>query len=213
MAIRGSVFAGLAGNTTTSVTMPEAGLTIVGFQIGTTPYIQIPIDSGRNAVLMVPGGPNRSMPYLFKVHFKLDSSTISIFNGYSAQTGIVIFYGDGPLPGSRPLEDYAGVVASASFSSTGATSDTVDVEFPSGDLRLSGLSASFSGSEQWVSVQWNTSSGKMFGSYFFNNASLSADNYYIVPIDFSTAATLPITVSVSSAVSDTVYIAFYYRMK
>ena len=207
MGIQGSVVVSLSAGSNT-VTLPEAGLTIVGLLTNVI-YITIPIDSSRIAVF--PTMPHNSdigsaTALMRRVTWKVNGTSLNVT---SVGSGTAVFYYGSPLPNSKKLTDFAGIYGSVSLSA--ATTGTITMTFPSGNLNLTGMSGAFSSSEGYVEYQWNTSSGQEFTAFVVDNPVIDESGRDILPMELKVSQTVTVNVTSGASVTDTVYCFMFYQ--
>ena len=208
MGIQGSVVATLAGGANT-VNLPESGLTIVGLLTNMV-YISIPIDSSRNAIFpTMPKNANTgtATALMRRVTWKVNGNSLNVTA--SSGGGIAIFYYGTPLPNSKKLTDFAGIVGSVALSA--ATAGNISMAFPSGNLKLTGFSGAYASTEGYVQYSWNTSSGQAFTAFVVDNPVIDESARDILPMDLSVAQTVTVAVLAGTAVTDTVYAFMFYQ--
>ena len=185
-----------------SATLPQAGLTIVGISFeGSQPYITIPIDPSRNAV--IPNNFQSAVRTVFrKVNWVVNGTLLNYSQPVATATTVTFYYGT-PLNNSKPLAAYAGVVGQVTLSS-GAGS--VVLQFPSGGLLLTGLDGIDETADDAFQESFATSSGQsLFADFGVGRMTDMAD---VLPLALTTSQTL--TVSVTGTGTDVIdVIAFY----
>lgn len=210
--IKGTVTAAASA---TSVTLPSEGLTIVavGVQdIDTDGYVSIPLDATRNALLpfresagqneggtaSVAIGPSNNM---WKVHFTTKGITLN-FTTAGLTNGTILFHYGSPMPGSLPLAAFKAIAVSFT---TGAT---LSFTFPSGNIRLTGITNISDNDEQTglnVTDEFNTGTGTTIELTWGRAAPLE-----IYPIDVVAAQTLTVTQTYDGTNVGTGYCIIYY---
>jgi len=204
--------------TAETATFPQAGLTIVKVLTNGV-YLSIPIDSSRNAILPAAGGnPTYAATNAAQISgtgrdvtWKLNGTVLN-YSIYSlTTTPTTVFYYGTPIPGDKPLANYAGVATTVTLSS-GAGTGTLT--FPGGGLTMTGISATMglvSGDGSGViEISFATSAGQTFNA-FIPGALLTQNtsNTDILPVSFPVAQTLAITLALGTTADKIVVYAFY----
>lgn len=206
MAITGSVQVTLASGLN-EVTLPTAGLTIVGVEHG-APWIQVPIDPSHFGVLVNTGYVgatpiSTATNPVRRVHFKVDGTNLNVV---SPGSFIATFYYGTPLPNSKPLTAFKGIVTQVTLS---GGAGTAAVTFPQGELAFTGIAAS---DETTASVDiflsFATSPGQTF-TYAQKYNSVSPSDQDILMLDLKVAQTLNITIAGHS--SDVIDVYTFYQ--
>lgn len=177
-------------------------MTIVGM-IFDGPYIQIPIDSSRNALIpnTMNGDTTGNVFPLRRVHWTVNGQVLNFTTVTGTNT--VIFYYGSPYSDSTPLLQMAAVVASATLSSGAGT---VTLNFPSGNLKFTGITTLDNTGAHTVELTWSTSTGQSMDLLFLTP---TLKNYRdIVGLDLVTSTNLTITIAGTG--SDVVYVLGYY---
>ena len=202
MAIEGSIIVNLsAGNN--SVDLPDSGLTIVGL-LHQGPYISIPIDTSRNAIFPTMNTSNTATSLLRKVSFKVNGNALNV---YSPVAALAVFYYGTPLPNSKKLEDYAGVVTPIALSA--ATSGSGTINLPGGKMAITGLTATYSSTEGYVQVSFSTGTGQQFNAFVVSNEVTDFND--IIPLQLIGAQSFTVAITSGAPVTDTVYVYVFYK--
>jgi hypothetical protein len=196
MAIEGSVLLNVTTAGENTITLPNSSLQIVGI-FHNFNYLKIRLSPGTDAIL-----PNLGTGYrrVLPVHFTPGTNQVFINSGSS--TGYVVLYYGTPLPGSKPLSAYSGVVVTATTTASGT--GTLTPTFPKGTGKLTGFTNYCTAS--YVETSFNIATGKTL--YFFdtNNERLENDN--ITPLNVSLADNFTLNYTAGGALS--FYAIFYY---
>ena len=150
--VEGSITIAISGPGSYSVNMPKMGLDVIGFSVSGfnssgpafngPPIVGIYLDASNIAYFPVIGNFFTLRKYT-PVHVKVSGSVLNISipyaNGNYALGGLTIFYGK-PDGSELEIEDLKGVVFSVVNSSTTANaSGTININFPSGKVKIKGL--------------------------------------------------------------------------
>lgn len=221
MAIEGSVQASLTATGDQTITLPSSDLTIVGLSCSAG-VLTLPIDTSRTAVFL--GGDNVPVPYFTEVAFTPKSNQLKFT--VSVVPCIVTFYYGKPLPGSKTLEDYAGVYTTSVVTITTTTPNgvvngpQVTLALPSGKYKAKGIIAFNSsgdvggGSFPSVGVSFQTSVGKQLAIDF--GTQQTQFKHGAAPLNVELPDTLTMSTYVfqyaeeTSDANVTIYIVLYY---
>jgi len=183
-----------------SVSFPAAGLQIIGIRVFSSvgAYLSTPIDATRNAIFPV----KTSSETFYPVNFTLKGQTLNYtLNGIVYAT---FYYGTGnPFGAPRPLEAYAGAVATWSPSAAGST--TLTLNFPSA-VKLTGIFTATN--VGLISYSFSTKPGFVYADQIYSeDAGIRTD---IVPLaDIPAATSVPISATASGA--GTFIVVMYYK--
>ena len=191
-----------------SVQIPETGAQVVA--LFCSGPVTIPISASKYAVFNLNGGGSApiSIPFSALVHFRTDGQTITYTN-VTVGNGSVVFYFGTPfsysgIP-SLPLTAFAGILDNLR-SYTASVAQTVTFTFPSGNLKITGISFVL-GAATLVTFSLTTSTGKTINLFY--NANMLGGQMAIIPLtEIESANTL--SVSITSSVTTTVSTAMYY---
>lgn len=138
-----------------TIQLSRSGLTVIGVTVSNN-AISIPIDSGRNAVIVGGGSSFNFIP----LTFKLNTNEMN-YTGISGGGLLIVYYGI-PDADEPTLDEYAGVYQNFTDIVVGTatgyqTAQTLTVDFPSGKyvmkaILLSGSNASNGGPGQWTAA-------------------------------------------------------------
>ena len=197
MAIEGSVLTNPSAAGSFTVTLPASNLQIVGI-FHNLPYLQIDVSVGTKAIL-----PNLGTGYrrVIPINFTPGTNTL---NMYAPAAGFVVVYYGTPLPGSRPLTAYLGIVVTAS--PTAAGTGSVTPSFPKGTGRLVGYSNYVTAS--YVEIAFNIATGKSI-TFFDTNAEALDGVGGVTPLNMALADTFTVTYTAGAALK--FYAFFYYQ--
>lgn len=193
MPITGSV-SQTASSGSNTITLPSSNLTVVGVYAGTY-YISIVYNSGENAIIPI----NSYSKNIQKVHFTPGTNSIT----YSVPTGCtVVFYYGSPLPGSKPLKDFLGVVEGATTTASGT--GTLSFSFPKPTGKLTGEAATISASTTSFTFNTGTGTSLTFQEFATELTGIDAIN----GVDQTLSNT--VSVSYTAGAAQTFYLILYY---
>ena len=207
--ITGSVVATWSSAGAQKVTLPNSGMTIVAIN-DTGTWLSIPLDPSHQSIIHKSGGtatPPNGAGFYRRVHFTVKGNELNFFSPET--TGEAIFYyGDGPLADSIPLEQLTAVTAQVTLS---GGAGTASLKFPSGELRLTGMSALDETADKTIALAFATSTGQTLTVVVPANALsyMSGSNIDIAQLNLVVSETL--SVSVTGTSSDVIDVFAFYQ--
>ncbi len=220
MAIQGSVTSATSG---TSVTLPSAGLTIVGvacqkhtiggfitLQLDPTRTALLPFSAQRGVTTLDVPVNQSLMGNLWHVNFVAAGLKL-LYIGTGLTSGTFFFYYGTPFGDSQPLEQFAGIEVDVT------TSTSLSFTFPSGTIRLTGLiyEAGYNTAETNVATDFsfNTSTGRSIDINVSNKDPLT-----VIPLEdtdggpgIKAAQTLTVTAAFDGTHVATGRLIIYYK--
>jgi len=196
VSIEGSVLANPDAAGAFTITLPASNLRIVGV-FHNLPYLQIVLSPGETAVI-----PNLGIGYrrVVPIDFAPNTNTVNLV---APGAGFVVLYYGTPLPGSKPLTTYKGVVATASPAAAG--SGSLNVAFPKGTGKMTGFCNYVTTS--YTQLSFNTAVGKSIT--FFDNSNEALDGVGgITPLNIQMSDLFALSYTAGGAL--TFYAFFYY---
>lgn len=196
--ITGSVVATWSAAGAQQVELPNSGMQIVAIN-DTGTWLSIPLDPSRNAIIHKSGGqstPPNGAGFYRRVHFTVSGNKLNFFSPET--TGEAIFYyGDGPLGDSIPLEQLSAVTAQVTLS---GGAGTVSIKFPSGNLKLTGMSAFDETADKTITLNFATATGQNLTVVVPANALsyMSGSNIDIAQLNLEVSETLSVAVTGTS---------------
>jgi len=210
--------AGSPSGSQNTVQLPQTNTTLVAVAGGGLSAIGIPLDATRLAMIgLTAGQPVASEKWDVSIPIKGSTLIFVGFNVSSVSNGIVIFYFGTPVPGALKAEDLAGVIATFTVTTSGATSATTSLTFtfPAGNIKLTGLYAgSSSSSVTSTFLQFTPAAGYQF-NVFVNAAAIQWSPSCIFPLEgvlSGSTLTVNATYTVSAATTYNLFVIFYYKL-
>lgn len=207
MAVKGSVSVSVVAGANT-INLPKDNLLIVGFY----PFSVAVSFQLTPGLVAYPPQPNPALnpaEPIIRTHYKMNSSQL-IVNSTGSGT-LTIYYGDAPLPESRPLESYKGVEVSVTYAAAGSTSQNITVNMPKSGGRIIGFVAWEAQTGVEYSVQFTQSTGENL--IFYLTPGQMARGRDVIPLNVPDVANnFTVTVTASSTTNASVVsMVFYYQ--
>lgn len=220
--VQGSVTitTGSTGNYT--VQMPENDLDVIGFApLGLAPsgptyegpvIVGVYIDASNIAYFPLPPTGSYTLRKYSPVHVKVKGNVLNLYVQSLVGGGLTIFYG---IPDGSEIEytTLKGVVGSFTNTSTTANaSGTLNVTFPSGNVRIIGIFVL--GVNQGVGqIQFITGTGRTLYIPFADTPDPMDLPHNLIPLDLSSATQLSINYNINynSSGNAAFYLIIYYQ--